>query len=264
VNDARRIDIRADNVVIHSQAPVTADGATKSWQIVRKERCARPSIQMYALDSPVNKSNALARRLAYNTQEFVQEFVKNITSVLESHGYELVWTDNWVGGSQADDSCKAVPASDGIESNLPFFGGMEEVSPWFGHWAGKEIEQPVMPEGGQEDVEMANVAEGSDEMGEEVVSEGQGNSGAPGRTKGKASQRKSGERPDRRKTNKSMKDPQDPTRRKSHMNVHKVKRHFRLGVEEAARQLGTCSTVLKRILRKHNISRWPCRRVSCC
>lgn len=45
------------------------------------------------------------------------------------------------------------------------------------------------------------------------------------------------------------------------LTMEKLRRYFHLPINEVARQLGICTTVLKKICRRNNIRRWPYRQI---
>jgi len=48
---------------------------------------------------------------------------------------------------------------------------------------------------------------------------------------------------------------------KGQTSIEKLARHFHLPINAAGRELGICPTVLKKICRKHGLTRWPHRKV---
>ena len=46
------------------------------------------------------------------------------------------------------------------------------------------------------------------------------------------------------------------------IDVQTLRLHFHLPLAQAAKALGTCTTSLKKICRKHHIERWPCRQIT--
>lgn len=59
------------------------------------------------------------------------------------------------------------------------------------------------------------------------------------------------------------KSDQDKKERKSNLPWGLVQQHFDLPINVAAKQLGVCATVLKKICRKHGLQRWPFRKIKC-
>ena len=45
------------------------------------------------------------------------------------------------------------------------------------------------------------------------------------------------------------------------IDISTLRQCFHLPLAQAAKCLGTCTTSLKKICRKHNIERWPCRQI---
>ena len=48
---------------------------------------------------------------------------------------------------------------------------------------------------------------------------------------------------------------------KGQTSIEKLAKHFHLPINAAGRELGICPTVLKKICRKHGLTRWPHRKV---
>lgn len=48
------------------------------------------------------------------------------------------------------------------------------------------------------------------------------------------------------------------------LTTNELAQYFHLPISKAAKEVGVCATVLKKICRRNGIPRWPYRKVLCC